>query len=109
MHDLAAVPDEHRNPGDTSSLTHGMVLRSADDGCHRAGSFGRSVENRAISVASRTDRFALSRVNRGEKTHLFSPSRTERLGEVIDSPPCAGPTGTASPVRVAPRLGSGQR
>jgi hypothetical protein len=69
MHDLAAVPDEHRNPGDTSSLTHGMVLRSADDGCHRAGSFGRSVENRAISVAWRTDRFALSRVNRG-MTHL---------------------------------------
>jgi hypothetical protein len=36
MNDLAALPDQHRNPGDTSSLTHVMVLRSADDGCHRA-------------------------------------------------------------------------
>jgi hypothetical protein len=36
-------------------------------------------------------------------------SQTERLGEVIDSPPGAGPTGTAYPVRAARRLGSRRR
>lgn len=46
---------------------------------------------------------------RGGMTPLFSASQTERLGEVIDSPPCAGPTGAAYPVRAAPRLGSRRR
>lgn len=46
---------------------------------------------------------------RGGMTPHCSAFQTERLGDVIDSPPGAGPTGTAYPVRAAPRLGSRRR
>src|SRR5664279_1578673 len=106
-------------PGSDSSQ---VVDQGDPNGTRVAGAPGSRCVRRAVSpfparglpvpdadertYLAQRDRCSAPLLSRG-MTPLFSASQTERLGELIDPPPCAGPTGTASPVRAAPRLGSG--